>query len=62
MIGIVFKSMFEDVVFQGRMIKLKEIIMNRKLLLLSDPRGHDLESTHKEKIYLTFDNKSLMNI
>ena len=57
-----FQVDVEDVVFQGRMIKLIGNYNEQEVIASISPLEYELESTHKEKIYLTYDNKSLMNI
>ena len=60
--GNSFQVDVEDVVFQGRMIKLIGNYNEQEIIASISPLEYELESTHKEKIYLTYDNKSLMNI
>jgi len=57
-----FQVDVEDVVFQGRMIKLIGNYNEQEIIASISPLEYELESTHKDKIYLTYDNKSLMNI
>ena len=57
-----FQVDVEDVVFHGRMIKLIGNYNEQEIIASISPLEYELESTHKEKIYLTYDNKSLMNI
>ena len=60
--GNSFQVDVEDVVFQGRMIKLIGNYNEQEIIASISPLEYELESTHKDKIYLTYDNKSLMNI
>jgi len=57
-----FQVDVEDVVFQGRMIKLIGHYNEQEIIASINPLEYKLESTHKDKIFLTYDNESLMNI
>ena len=58
----VFQVDVEDVVFQGRMIKLIGNYNEQEIIASISPLEYEQESTHKDKIFLTYDNESLMNI
>ena len=57
-----FQVDVEDVVFQGRMIKLIGNYNEQEIIASISPLEYEQESTHKDKIFLTYDNESLMNI
>ena len=57
-----FQVDVEDVVFQGRMIKLIGNYNDQEIIASISPLEYELESTHKDKIFLTYDSESLMNI
>ena len=57
-----FQVDVEDVVFQGRMIKLIGNYNEQEIIASISPLEYELESTHKDKIFLTYDSESLMNI
>ena len=57
-----FQVDVEDVVFQGRMIKLIGNYNEQEIIASISPLEYEPESTHKDKIFLTYDNESLMNI
>tara|TARA_Y100000590_G_scaffold257504_1_gene289218 strand:- start:2120 stop:2827 length:708 start_codon:yes stop_codon:yes gene_type:complete len=57
-----FQVDVEDVVFQGRMIKLIGNYNEQEIIASISPLEFELESTHKDKIFLTYDNESLMSI
>ena len=60
--GNSFQVDVEDVVFQGRMIKLIGNYNEQEIIASISPLEYELESTHKDKIFLTYDSESLMNI
>jgi len=57
-----FQVDVEDVVFQGRMIKLIGNYNEQEIIASISPLEYELESNHKDKIFLTYDSESLMNI
>ena len=57
-----FQVDVEDAVFQGRMIKLIGNYNEQEIIASISPMEFELESTHNDKIFLTYDNESLMNI
>ena len=57
-----FQVDVEDVVFHGRMIKLIGNYNEQEIIASISPLEYELESTHKDKIFLTYDSESLMNI
>lgn len=57
-----FQVDVEDVVFQGRMIKLIGNYNKQEIIASISPLEYELESNHKDKIFLTYDSESLMNI
>ena len=57
-----FQVDVEDVVFHGRMIKLIGNYNKQEIIASISPLEYELESNHKDKIFLTYDSESLMNI
>ncbi len=57
-----FQVAIKDVVFQGKSIKLIANYNGQEIIASVSPLGHKLESSNGDKIFLTYDNESLINI
>ena len=57
-----FQVAIKDVVFQGRSIKLIANYNEQEIIASVSPLEHKLESSDGDKIFLTYDNESLINI